>query len=204
MKESNGCITQIIVISIFGLIAYYKFQSNEKEGDRYLSNQKRILEIEKNKENKFKLNYNFNVDTSFYFNLKGVDDSKFYDDIEKPLIIYFRDNNQNKFNYILNSKFVKSKKDFTYDSIKTVVILEKRYITLGNYYSYSKLKTKAKQEELNMYFFDSKSQKLLKKVTKKGGLPPEEISIKNGEEPDFSIGSAISDEDIIKFIKSAI
>jgi hypothetical protein len=204
MKESEGCFIQIVVITIFGSFAYYKFKSIEKEADLNLKKQMEIIQIEKSKEERFKNTYNFNVVTSFNFPIKKVLSNNNYLKIKKPLIVYFRENNLNKFSYRLTSKFSKTKYDFIYDSIKTIVILERKAIVHGNYYSYFELKTKAIQEELNIYFFESKSRKILKKLNKKGGLPPKEIKFRKGQEPKFSLGERIKEKNIVDFINNSL
>lgn len=204
-NNPKSCLTQIVVILIFTAFFIYKLYKHSIDADKFIENQKKIELIENQKVLIFKKKYDFNVDNKFNFHLSDFNKFK-SEKIKTPIIVYYLENESMNFNYKLNSIFSKKPKDFILDSIKTIVVVTKDYNTVGDYYYYnsSKKKPVALQEELTIFFIETKNKNIIKKINKKGGLPPKEIEFKKNNPPEIIYGEKISDHEIIEYISDAI
>jgi hypothetical protein len=171
----------------------------------HCSNKNKALEEEKDKLRgreikEYKKKFDFNVDSL----IKNVNDLKktneITEELKRPIIIYSLSNKKVVFNYYYNLNLPNNFKSFSLDSIRTIVILENIRIDVG---TYGNNKTKAQKIQTIIRMFDRKKMVELKSFHIDGNDPPNQIEYRHYC-PDTLTGSAPSQDEILKSIKSII
>jgi len=151
----------------------------------------------------FKRQYDFNLDSLSKIINTNETESFEKNDLKFPIIIYSNKEDDDSIvlagiNRNLDRKLI----SFSLDSIKTIVMLENSRVTVGTYTNNS---TVGQKYKMKISFIEKQTMKQISSITLDGGDPPRNIKYKENS-PILTprIGSMVSEDDIIKAIKTKI
>lgn len=117
-----------------------------------------------------------------------------------PVIFYSKMNDSIHYNYVFNKSIDSNLTSFSFDSIKTIILLEHTKLIDGHY---SNGKTIAYKVQTKISFIDKNSMREIKTLTLDGEAPPSSISYRRTA-PDSKTGKGLAMEEIFQIVKNEI